>query len=96
MTQRRLLGVVEVDSGTLLVGDPCYVLPRRATGSPGVDYEAVLRSDPRAVVAPLGDRPVLLLSGFSGDGTYPVMGEFEQGELVRICVEFVGPDDEDP
>jgi hypothetical protein len=43
MIERRLLGAVEVDSGTLLVGDPCYVLPRRATGSPSVDYDAAQR-----------------------------------------------------
>jgi hypothetical protein len=26
--ERRILGVVEVDSGTLVIGDPAYALPR--------------------------------------------------------------------
>ena len=36
---RRFLGVVEVDSGTLLVGDPIYCLPRAKDGKSGIDYE---------------------------------------------------------
>ena len=96
MTERRFLGVVEVDSATLLVGDPCYLLPRRSTGADGVDYEAVLRSDAAAIATPLDDRPVLLISGFGGDGTFPVFGEFDEEGLARVIVEFVGPLEDDP
>ncbi|CAN5416596.1 hypothetical protein BH20CHL6_BH20CHL6_08870 [soil metagenome] len=34
-TERRFLGMVEVDSGTLLIVDPRYVPPRAATEGPG-------------------------------------------------------------
>ena len=95
MTERRFLGIVEVDSGTLVVGDPCYLLARRSRGIDGVDYEEVVRSDAAGVAVPLADRPVLLISGFGGDGTFPVFGEFDESGLARVTIEFGGPDDED-
>jgi hypothetical protein len=95
MTERRFLGVVEVDSATLLVGDPCYLLARRSSGTSGVDYEEVLRSDATGVATSLADRPVLLIRGFGGDGTFPVFGEFDEGGLARVIVEFVEPPDDD-
>ena len=92
--QRRFLGMVEVDSGTLLIGDPTYVLPRLSTGKPGVDYEAVLAA-PIAPVQHLAEGMVLLIGGFGGDGTFPVYGEFdESGDLGRVTVEFVDPPDD--
>jgi hypothetical protein len=88
---RRLLGLVDVDSGTLLIGDPGYVLPHAEGSKPGVDYEAVIGA--HGAVTRLADLPVLLLQDFGGDGTFPVFGEFEDGELVRVTVEFVEPDE---
>ena len=89
--QRRFLGVVEVDSGTLLIGDPTYILPSADSGKAGVDYDAVIQA--RGAVARLAGQPVLLLQEFGGDGTFPVFGEYEDDELVRVTVEFVGPDE---
>ena len=44
----------------------------------------------------LDGKPVLLLSQFGGDGTYPVFGEFDTGgEFLRATIEFVEPDDDD-
>ena len=40
--ERRFLGMVEVDSGTLLVGDPLYCLPDGARDGAGIDYAAVI------------------------------------------------------
>jgi hypothetical protein len=94
MSERRFLGVVEVDSGTLIVGDPAYLLARRSSGTEGVDYEEVLRSDVTAVATRLAGRPVLLISGFGGDGAFPVFGEFDEGGLSRVTVEFVDPPEE--
>ena len=42
--ERKFLGVVEVDSGTLLVGDPTYCLPHAQTGRAGIDYEVVIKA----------------------------------------------------
>jgi hypothetical protein len=92
---RRFLGVVEVDSGTLIVGDPGYLLPRASQGKAGIDYQAVIDATDEAA-AQFAGRPVLLLGRFGGDGVFPVYGEFDEyGELVRVTVEFVGPDDDD-
>ena len=93
--ERRFLGMVEVDSGTLLVGDPLYSLPHAERGRAGIDYDAVIRtSDPPATY--LDGKPVLLLSQFGGDGTYPVFGEFDTGgEFLRATIEFVEPDDDE-
>ena len=88
MVERRYLGVIEVDSGTILVGDPTYLLARRSDGGDGADYQEVSDADPAPAAAPLGDRPILLIQNFGGDGTYPVYGEFEDGELLRIYVDF--------
>ena len=57
--ERRFLGMVEVDSGTLLIGDPLYCLPRADGGRPGIDYEAVIAA-PDEPASYLGGRPVLL------------------------------------
>jgi hypothetical protein len=92
--ERRLLGFVEVDSGTLLIGDPTYVLPRASEGRSGVDYQAVIDA-PMVDGARLAGQPALLLSNFGGDGSYPVIGEYEDGELMRAIVEFVGPDEDE-
>lgn len=86
--ERRLLGIVEVDSGTLLVGDPAYALPSKEDGKPGIDYEAVIQSPGDQHGAQLRGRPVVLIANFGGDGAYPVFGEFEDGELLRAIVEF--------
>lgn len=88
MSERRFLGVVEVDSGTLLVGDPAYLLGERSRGKEGADYQEVIDADPSITAAPIGTRPVLLIQGFGGDGTFSVFGEFDGGELLGIYVDF--------
>ena len=89
---RRFLGMVEVDSGTLLIGDPLYCLPRLAEGTPGIDYQAVIEG----TAGYLAGQPVLLLGGFGGDGSFPVYGEYDEyGEMTRATVEFVGPDEDE-
>lgn len=91
--ERRFLGWVEVDSGTVLLGDPASCLPHAERGVLGIDYEAVIRA-PDEPASYLAGQPVLLLGHFGGDGTFPVFGEIdEHGELVRVTIEFVGPDD---
>lgn len=93
--ERRFLGVVEVDSGTLLLGDPAYCLPRARDGTPGIDYESIIGA-PDEPASYLAGKPVILLGCFGGDGTFPVYGEIDEyGELARVTIEFVGPDDTD-
>ena len=93
-SERRFLGVVEVDSGTLVIGDPLYLLARRSAGKDGLDYDEVLGVDAADVTTPFAGRPVLVVSAFGGDGAYPVFGDFEEGELARVTIEFDEPDEE--
>jgi hypothetical protein len=88
--ERRFLGMVEVDSGTLLVGDPLYCLPEAALERSGIDYAAVIDA-PNEAASHLDEKPVLLLGRFGGDGTFPVFGEFDGGELLRVTIEFIDP-----
>ncbi len=93
--ERRFLGVVEVDSGTLLLGDPMYCLPRATSLKPGIDYQAVIDA-PNEPASYLGGQPVMLLGQFGGDGTFPVFAEFDQDGVVwRVTIEFVGSEDGD-
>ena len=92
--ERRFLGIVEVDSGTLLVGDPLYCLPEAARDRPGTDYAAVIDA-PDEAASYLDKKPVLLLGQFGGDGTFPVFGEFEDGELLRVTIEFIEPPEDE-
>jgi hypothetical protein len=93
--ERTFLGVVEVDSGTLRVGDPTYCLPHAQSGRAGIDYEVVIKA-PSEPAGYLAGQPVLLLGSFGGDGNFPLFGEFdEDGELIRVTVEFVGPEEDD-
>ena len=85
--ERRVVGIIEVDSGTVVVGDPAYTLPSAADGKSGIDYEAVLTDDD-SHGRQLADQPVVLLANFGGDGAYPVIGEFEDGEFMRAIIEF--------
>lgn len=94
--ERRFLGIAEVDSGTLLIGDPAYVLPRASDGKPGVDYEEVVRADGSIHAQPLAGRPVVLLQNFGGDGAFPVFGDFDDGALIGVRINLDPPmDDED-
>lgn len=88
MLERKYLGVVDVDSGTLLVGDPAYLLARKAAGVEGPDFQEVVDADRAPDGVQLGERLVLLIQGFGGDGTYAVFGEYEDGAFVRLIVEF--------
>lgn len=92
--ERRFLGLVEVDSGTLVLGDPLSCLPEAASGRPGIDYATVMDA-PDEPASYLAGKPVLLLGRLGGDGTFPVFGEFEDGELLRVTVEFVEPEEDE-
>jgi len=59
MTEQRFLGLVEIDSGMLLVADPSHVLPSADENKPGVDYSATLGATGHA--QPIANGAALLL-----------------------------------
>ena len=91
----RFLGIVQVDSGTLVVGDPTYLLPDRERGKSGLDYEVVTSADTEQHSVPLANDVALLIQNFGGDGPYPVFGEFYDDELMALRINFVPIGEED-
>jgi len=85
LIERKFLGVVEVDSSSLVIGDPGYFLPRKETDAPGVDFQAVLDADAPLDGAPFANDMALLFTVMD-DGPYPVYGDYEDGELFQIRV----------
>jgi hypothetical protein len=71
--ERRLIGIVEVDSGLVMISDPAYVLPRAEEKQPGVDYSVVLRDASNKPAVQLDGQGVVLLANFGGDGPCPLL-----------------------
>lgn len=90
-----MIGIVEVDSGLVMISDPAYLLPRAEDKRLGVDYSVVLRNASDKPAVQLDGKGVVLLANFGGDGPYPVFGEFEDGEFMRAIIEFEPLDGED-
>lgn len=85
MTERKFLGVIEVDSGTLVIGDPAYLLPSAKDGKPGVDYQAVIDAPRVPEAVPFADKLAILVN-LRDDGPYPVYGEYDDEGLLRVCI----------
>lgn len=87
------LGNVEVDSGSLLLADPAYVLPDRERGKPGVDHGDVQAAVGH--VARVAGGLGLVVGNFGGDGSFPVFGELEDGVMYKLTILFVEPPEDD-
>lgn len=85
MTERKFLGVIEVDSGTILIGDPAYLLPSARDRKPGVDYQAVIDAPREPDSVPFAGGLTMLVNAGS-DGPYPVYGEYDDEGLLRVCI----------
>ncbi len=86
MEKKKQIGVVGVDSGTLLLGDPCYWLSDE-------DYnKELLQSNfdkSHQVNYDLGHagKGVIVSSGY-GDGCYPVFATIQDGRVKEVTVKF--------
>ncbi|MGZ5385669.1 MAG: hypothetical protein ACXWH0_17035 [Acidimicrobiia bacterium] len=58
---------------------------------PGTDFHIVIDAN-TAPAAPIGAQPVLPIQQFGGEENFHVFGEFQDGELLRVQVQFVGPE----
>lgn len=74
----KKLGVVGVDSGTLMITDPCYITDDRWTGK---DYDKELLDEGwkffKQVKNSHGVKTSVIFSSGFGDGSYKVWGYFE-------------------
>lgn len=91
--EERLLGVVEVGTGTLVIGDPDYLVPE-LHGRTRLEYREVREADTREYAVPVADGMALLVQRFGGGERFPVYGEFVDDELMAVRVDFVDPAEE--
>ncbi len=82
----KQIGVVGVDSGTILLGDPCYWLSnkdwKKEVLNPNFDLS-------REIYYDLGHKGkgVLVSSGY-GDGSYPVFAKFKDDRVKEVKIKF--------
>jgi hypothetical protein len=102
---RKQIGEVGVDAGLCWIGDPCYILHHdpmpKTVGEDWDEFCDILHEDGQYPTCKqfnyeLGHPGlgVVVSTGY-GDGVYPVYAEFnEDGRVAKVCVEFIGQDDE--
>lgn len=92
---KRLLGHIDVDSGTIWIGDPCYL---RGETNPDKISDAIQKAwgeqkSYASLPSILGHEGVGIVSStYEGDGTYPVYGFFKKDENnpCKILIDFEG------
>tara|TARA_Y100000031_G_scaffold104658_1_gene115114 strand:- start:61 stop:369 length:309 start_codon:yes stop_codon:yes gene_type:complete len=97
MKDKKIIGYIGVDSGTIWVGDPCYIIHKdKLPKSLGTDwFDLCGKTDelPKSFNYELGHEGLGVMSWTKyGDGQYPV---YMIGDNDGIYIDFVGDYDED-
>ncbi len=85
------VGDIAVDTGNIIVADPCYVLKGEATD--GITFEHAVGLDlpkmPDEAVRSLAEEGngLLIQTGY-GDGLYPVFAMIEDGRVMSLRIDF--------
>jgi hypothetical protein len=86
------IGHINVDSGTVFVGDPCYTATNDASHRIETWAEwcskAPFDKEQYDVTEPAGRGVGLSIPTFYGDGTYPVYAEIKDGRVASISIDF--------
>ena len=99
---KKQIGTVFVDSGSVWVGDPCYVIGGDASHAVE-DWNAYHKNltdlgfwgNQDASIEPLGIGVGMHIQTYWGDGEYPVFAEMEDsGRIKSITIDLYGEDDE--
>lgn len=80
------VGKVAVDSGMLVVGDPCMLntLPENWE-----DFcKAVGEKDSHQFELPVGFHSAVMVGGFGGDGVFPVYVKWVNGIVTELVIRF--------
>lgn len=90
-TSKTLIGHCAVDSGSLMIVDPCYVLNDEKTSveknglyQAGVDI-ILKKKFGEVIYSGVGGKGIITTT-FDGDGSYPVYAEVDQNGLPRKIV----------
>lgn len=91
--QMKLLGYVGVDTGRLLISDPCYlqdeITKEKIDAASGTFTEQRRYAQLKYKMG--HDGAGVIVSGGFGDGTYPVYGEIaDDGIVTKIIIDFEG------
>jgi hypothetical protein len=97
------VGSFGVDSGQVMVGDPCYLDEWKSNrndewnleGKVGqYSYHGASATTIESSAGVLGDgRSVVFSSGY-GDGVYPVYVQYnEDGRVAKVLIEFIGDEE---
>ncbi|MGW3323912.1 hypothetical protein [Streptomyces virginiae] len=99
MAERVKIGTVMVDSGTVMIGDPCYTITGDASHHIKTWREFCDRTPwgekPYDVTEPAGAGIGLSIPTYWGDGSYPVYADIQNGRIARVTVDFDPEYDED-
>lgn len=95
--EKILIGHIGVDSGTIYIGDPCYL---RGEINPDDISHAIQKAwDNEKFTASLNyklghEGAGIVSSTYDGDGTYPIYAVFKNGENrpLRLIVDFCPED----
>lgn len=97
MEEWKKIGYCGVDSGQIILVDPCYVMANRGKdGQPVADknqltYDAMIEKEgeqPQELVfSGIGGNGVLV-RGFGGDGNYPVYARIDDDLVKEIKIVF--------
>lgn len=90
--ERKIIGVVGVDSGMLLISDPSYVLhqspPRFECGRTWTEFCQLIDTE-HQLSTPRTNIPLAVNFGdFGGDGVFQVVGEYEGKLLKKVIIQF--------
>ncbi|MFJ6183729.1 hypothetical protein [Streptomyces sp. NPDC092295] len=90
--ERVQIGTVEVDSGTVFVGDPCYTATGDASHHiktwPEWCERAPFGENSYDVTEPAGHGLGLSIPTLYGDGSWPVYAELVEGRVARVTIDF--------
>jgi len=84
--KEKQIGICGVDSGTLLLGDPCYWMSEKDYDKEVVDSNF---DRSRQVNYDLGHagKGVVVSTGY-GDGCYPVYAKIKDGRVKEVRIKF--------
>lgn len=95
MPVERLLGHIGVDSGAVVIGDPCYLIQGGAPHSPEwqeVVAEIFDKENPRRIAGTTAVQVegTIMTTTVTGDDLYPVYGLVDEdtGKIVRLTIDL--------
>jgi len=86
------IGIAGVDSGQILIGDPCYYIRDANEGLSREEYLNNLGSNPIQLKYKMGhDGKGVIVNNFGGDGAYPIyVKRDENGRVTAAMIKFRG------